>query len=183
MVMSLTIIEPFDVIKNVGSGLFPGEIPLAIDPFTFEQGEEAFHRRVIETIPFRIQRTLDPVLTQQRLKSVAGVLGSAVGVVDQPGRGTAPSSGPLKGLDGQRGGEPLTHRPADNSPGVEIHDGGQVEPAFPRADIGDVRNPALIGGGAFFVEKGDPAAPGYASIGRPDDAPLSGLGRVRSDGS
>ena len=107
--MSLTVIEPFDVIKDVGSGLFPGEIPLASDPFTFKQGEEAFHGRVIETIPFRTQRALNPMLTQQRLKSVAGVLGSTVGVVDQPGWGTAPSSsGPLKGLDGQGSGEPLT---------------------------------------------------------------------------
>ena len=60
MVMSLTIIKPFDVIEDVGSGLFSGEIPLAIDPFTFEQGEEAFHRRVIETIPFRTQRSVEP---------------------------------------------------------------------------------------------------------------------------
>ena len=36
MVMPLTVIEPFYVIKNVGSGLFPGEIPLASDSFAFE---------------------------------------------------------------------------------------------------------------------------------------------------
>ena len=107
MVMSLTVIKPLNVIKNVGSGLFPGEIPLASDSFTFEQGEEAFHRRIIEAIPFRTQRASDPVLPQQRLKSVAGVLASAVGMI-QPGRGTAPSSGHLKRLDGQGSGEPLT---------------------------------------------------------------------------
>ena len=105
---SLTVIEPFDVIKNVGSGRFPGEIPWASDPFTFEPSEEAFHRRIIEAIPFRTQRALDPVLTPQRLKSVAGVLASAVGGVGQPGWGTAPLSGPLQGLDGQGGSEPLT---------------------------------------------------------------------------
>ena len=120
--MSLTVIEPFDVIEDVGSGLFPGEIPLASDPFTFKQGEEAFHRGVIETIPFRTQRALDAVLTQQGLKSVAGVLGSTLGVIEQPGRGTAPSSGPLKFLDGQGSGEPLTHRPADNPPRVAPSD-------------------------------------------------------------
>ena len=86
--MSLTVIKPLNVIKNVGSGLFPGEIPLASDAFTFKQGEEAFHRGVIETIPFRTQRASDAVLTPQRLKSVAGVLGSTVGMIEQPGRGT-----------------------------------------------------------------------------------------------
>ena len=145
------------------------------------------------------------MLTQQRLKSVAGVLGSAVGVVEQSGRGTAPSSGHLKGLDGQGGGESLTHRPADNPPGVGVHDGRQVEPAFPCADRGDIRNPALIGGEglkiliqnyswrsapflgleyeAFFVDKGDLATPGHASIGRSDGVLLSGLERVKSSGS
>ena len=63
MVMSLTVIKPFDVIEEFGSGLFPGDIPLTSDPFTFKQGEEAFHRGVIETIPFRTQRTLNPMLT------------------------------------------------------------------------------------------------------------------------
>ena len=87
---------------------FPGDIPLTSDPFTFKQGEEAFHRGVIETIPFRTQRTLNPMLTQQRLKSVAGVLGSTVGMIEQPGRGTAPLSGHLKRLYGQGGSEPLT---------------------------------------------------------------------------
>ena len=106
--MSLTVIKPFYVIKDVGSGLFPGEIPLAINPFTFKQGEEAFHGRVIETIPFRTQRASDAVLPQQRLKSVAGVLASTVGMIEQPGRGTAPLSGHLKRLYGQGGSEPLT---------------------------------------------------------------------------
>ena len=105
---SLTVIEPFDVIKNVGSGRFPGEMPLAVDSFTFEPSEEAFHRRIIEAMAFGTQRALDAVLTPQRSKGVAGVLGSALGGVGQPGRGTAPLSGPLKCLDGQGGSEPLT---------------------------------------------------------------------------
>ena len=108
MVRSLTVIEPFDVIKNIGSGRFPGEIPWASDPFTFEPSEEAFHRRIIKAISFRTQRASDAVLTPQRLKGVAGVLGSTVGMIEQPGRGTAPLSGPLKRLDGQGGSEPLT---------------------------------------------------------------------------
>ena len=46
--MPLTVIEPLNVIKNIGSGRFPGEISLAINPFAFEPSEEAFHRGVIE---------------------------------------------------------------------------------------------------------------------------------------
>ena len=45
----------------------------------------------------------------------------------------------------------MTHRPADNPPGVEVHDDRQVEPAFPRADIGDIRNPTLMGGGGLKI--------------------------------
>ena len=106
--MPLTVIKPLNVIKNIGSGRFPGEIPLASDPFTFKPSEEAFHRRIIEAMAFGTQRASDAVLPPQRLKSVAGVLGSTVGMIEQPGRGTAPLSVPLKRLDGQGGSEPLT---------------------------------------------------------------------------
>ena len=34
--------------------------------------------------------------------------------------------------------------PANNSAGVEVHHDGQIEPAFPRADIRDVGDPGVV---------------------------------------
>ena len=34
--------------------------------------------------------------------------------------------------------------PADNTAGVQVHHDGQVEPAFPRAHVGDVGDPGCV---------------------------------------
>lgn len=34
--------------------------------------------------------------------------------------------------------------PADNAARIEVHDDGQIEPAFPRADIRDVGDPGVV---------------------------------------
>ena len=36
------------------------------------------------------------------------------------------------------------HRPPDDHSTVKIHDGGQVQPAFPGADVRDVRHPRMV---------------------------------------
>jgi hypothetical protein len=41
------------------------------------------------------------------------------------------------------------HRPADNTSGEEINDGGDIEPAFRRPDIREVGDPFAIGGSRF----------------------------------
>lgn len=39
----------------------------------------------------------------------------------------------------------LGELPADDAPGVDVQDDGQVRPALPGADIGEVTEPELIG--------------------------------------
>ena len=43
------------------------------------------------------------------------------------------------------------HGPANDLPGIEIDDRCQEQPALPGADIGDVRDPALVGSGRCEV--------------------------------
>lgn len=43
--------------------------------------------------------------------------------------------------------DPLTHGPAHDLTAVKIENGGQVKPAFPCLNVGDVRHPDLIGRG------------------------------------
>ena len=39
----LTMVEPFDVVKDIGSGLVSDGVTLRIDPFTLESSEEILH--------------------------------------------------------------------------------------------------------------------------------------------
>ena len=40
---------------------------------------------------------------------------------------------------------PVTDRPADDAPGVQIEDNGQIQPTFARPDVADVSGPFLVG--------------------------------------
>src|ERR1700722_4306152 len=63
----------------------------------------------------------------------------------------------------------IAHRPADNPAAVQVHDGGQIEPALSGLDVGDVGEPDPVrrGGGEVAVEqvRGDRKV--VAAVGRP----------------
>src|SRR3979409_2446484 len=49
----------------------------------------------------------------------------------------------------------IAHRPADDLAAVEVHDGGQIEPALIGLDVGDIGEPDLVrrGGGEVPLEQ------------------------------
>ena len=63
----------------------------------------------------------------------------------------------------------ICHRPADNPAAVQIHDGGQKEPALIGLDIGDVGEPDLVrrGGGEVPLEQVRSDREVVATIGGP----------------
>ncbi len=74
------IIEYFDVVEYVLSGLFPRFVCSAVYAFTFEQVEEAFRDGIVMTITPPAHRMLDVVGSQKRRPIPAGVLRPLVGV-------------------------------------------------------------------------------------------------------
>ena len=67
-----------------------------------------------------------------------GVLGATVGVHYEPRARTAGSDGHLQGIAGQGGLHVISDGPADHPPGGQVDDRGQVGPALPGAQVGDV---------------------------------------------
>jgi hypothetical protein len=51
-----------------------------------------------------------------------------------------------KGCERRFGAQMIAHRPADDPAAVEVHDGGQVEPALVGFDVGDVSKPDPVRG-------------------------------------
>src|SRR3954468_4759073 len=49
----------------------------------------------------------------------------------------------------------IAHRPADDPPAVQVHDGGQIEPSLAGLDIGDIGEPDPVqrGGGEVAIEQ------------------------------
>ena len=81
----------------------------------------------------------------------AGILHTAVGMVDQPHGQPAAADRHLQRLLAQDALQPLGHRPADDLHRGQILDGGEVEPAFVSWDVGDVSEPDRIGRNGFEV--------------------------------
>jgi len=76
----------------------------------------------------------------------AGVLATAIGMVEQPWRRLAMSQSHLESAGSEAGLEIILHGPADNLAAVKIHDAGEVEKALGGAQVSDVTDPDLIDG-------------------------------------
>src|SRR5664280_43362 len=83
---------------------------------------------------------------------VGGVLGTVVGVRHE--LAVVLGTGGERHLEGVAD-EALAHvsgeLPADDAPGVDVHDHGQVSPALPGADVGEVSEPQFVGAGSGEV--------------------------------
>ena len=69
---------------------------------------------------------------------------SSVGVKDQPRCGLTLRDGHLEGVTDQVGPHVIGHGEADDAAAGQIDDRGQVEPALPGADVGDVPAPRRV---------------------------------------
>jgi hypothetical protein len=63
---------------------------------------------------------------------------------DQSRRRAAVRERYLERVDDQLGAHVVGHRPAGDPPRVEVLDGGQVQPALPGPEVGDVGDPDAI---------------------------------------
>ena len=74
---------------------------------------------------------------------IAAKLRTLIGM-NQGMRGLASPYGHEKRIQYEVSGDRGLGGPADNTAGVEVHDDGQVEPAFPRAHVGNVGDPGVV---------------------------------------
>ena len=105
----------------------------------------------------------------------AGILHTAVGMVDQPDRRPAVPDRHLQRILAQGALQTLRHRPANDLHRGQVLDGGEVEPAFVRSDVGDVSEPDRIGCGGFevAVEQVGRGCVGVAAVGGHRRPPLA----------
>ena len=76
-------VERLDVVEQIGLRFGPRAVAGAMHPLIFQTVEEALGRRVVPAVALAAHRTDHPVGFQPRLKGVACILASSVGVMDQ----------------------------------------------------------------------------------------------------
>ena len=127
---TLWIVEALDVIEHVRLCIVSGSVDLASCPFGFEGREEAFHRGVVPDIAGPAHRTGDAVISHETLALLARVLATLVGVVEDRIRLASAPDGHDQRICNELGCHVGVHRPADNTTGEQVDDGGNIKPAL-----------------------------------------------------
>jgi hypothetical protein len=141
---SLPIVEDFDEHKNISLCLLSRSVSTMMYQLGFQSGEKALHRGIIKCITgaAHTNSCLDSI--QERQVVVAGILTSAVGMMNQAWWRVASTQRHFQRLDGQPVIQTRLHGPTDDCTGAKVNNSRQVEPAFISGDVGNVRHPLLI---------------------------------------
>ena len=75
---------------------------------------------------------------------MAGIWTAAIGMLEQPGRGTAASTSHLQRVRSQRGIDPTPHGPPHDLPRRAVEQGGSRQPALARPAIRHSAHPGVI---------------------------------------
>jgi hypothetical protein len=89
------------------------------------------------------------VLEYQTLELLTAVLAAAVGVMQQSIGLAASPDRHHQSVGDELGCHPGAHRPTNHTPGEQIDDGRDKEPAFRGPDIREVSDPFAVGSGGF----------------------------------
>lgn len=143
---ALSVVEALDVGEQVALGLIPGGIGPVMHQLGFQRMEEALHWRVVQRVGPPAHRRDDGCFGQRRLVVTAGILDAAVGMLDQAGTGTLALDGHQQRRGRQLGPKMVAHGPAHDLTGVQVHDGGHVQPTFSCRNVGQVNRPGIVGG-------------------------------------
>ena len=142
---SSAVVEGFDVIEDGGAGLGVGSEAMMVDQFVFETAKEGLDEGIIVAVAFAAHRSDQAMLGQDLSISGAGELSSAIGVEDTISRGRTLAKRHAQCADHQCSVEDLVHSPSNYTPGEEIQDRDQIQPALSSEDCGGIADPDLIG--------------------------------------
>src|SRR6266542_6985237 len=81
---SLPVIEPLDVVEELGARRRPRLPRRVVDELDLQRGEEALGDRVVPAIAPAAHAAHDPMLGQRLLVVTAGVLTAAIRMMQQP---------------------------------------------------------------------------------------------------
>src|SRR5215207_9346420 len=117
----------------------------AVQQLLFEGGEETFSRGVIEAGSWLASTGAGTVLGEDAGIRRAQVLTAAVRVMNEASAWSSTDQRHLQRVGGQFCALVIGKRPAHDASAERIQDDSQVQPALPRADVGDVREPDAVG--------------------------------------
>src|SRR5580693_5958707 len=137
-------VVPGDVLDHGPSVPGPGRPGCGLDQLALERGEERLGQRVVPALAGPPDREGDLALVGEGGVGGGCVLAAAVGVEDHAGLGVAGGDRVGQGAGDQLGAQVVREGEPDDAAGGDVDDGGEVEPALPGGEVGDVAAPPLV---------------------------------------
>ena len=123
---SLAVVEDVNVLGDLALSLVTGFIAAMMHQFILERAPETLHRRVVIAVPPARHRGAQAELLQPGLVGMRAILGSAIGVMEEPRSWAFRADRHRQGPHPQVRGDAWTHRMADHLACVEILDPRQI---------------------------------------------------------
>lgn len=142
-VSTAAIIEGVDVVVDFRRSNLPGRVNSLLDPLLLQAGKKGFGHRVIPAVSTSTHTRFKMMVIAEAPPRVVAKLRALIGM-NQGMCGLASPHGHEDRVQHEVVGHRGLGGPADNAAGVEIHHGGQIQPTFPRAHVGDVGDPGLV---------------------------------------
>ena len=139
-VAACRIVEAVDVVSNVRDGQLPVLVDLFLDALFLQAAEERLGDSVVPAVAFAAHAGFQVIGAAESPPCVAAVLGALIGM-NQGSVGSSPSHRRQHGIEHELAVNRWPSRPADDLAREEIHDDGEVQPALPRPNIGDIGHP------------------------------------------
>ena len=143
--LPFSVVKRFDVFKGGRLDLGVCGVANAMHSLVLEAVEPTLRRRVIPAVPLSAHRAGHAVFLEPVLKCLAGVLTAPVGVMQQARCRSPAEPGHGQGIGHDIRRHARLQRPADHFAVEQVEHDSQVEPAFIRPQVGDIRRPDLIG--------------------------------------
>jgi hypothetical protein len=135
-------------IEDLADELAPGWPRAAVNQFLLACGEEALGDGVVVGAAIGAHRDGDASVAGLLAEAEADILTALDGMMPEAATGPAAVQRHLERVDDELGAHMLGHRPADDPARKGVLNGGEVDPAFPAAQVGDVGDPQHVGRGA-----------------------------------
>src|SRR4051812_14424012 len=118
-------------------------VDLLLDALFLQAAEEGLGHGIGPAVSLAAHTRLQVIRTAESPPRVAAVLRALIRM--NHGAARTPSAyGHQHGVEHQLAVNRRTGRPADDLAREEIHDDGEIEPALPRPNIGDIRHPGCV---------------------------------------
>lgn len=138
------VVEGLQIGEHISLSAGPGGVVVEVNQLALEAAEEIFRHGVVVGIALAGHALPDPIGIQLRPKGRRRILDAPITVKDEPLGRFAAAYGHAEGFQRQRSVDALRKGITHDFPGAQVLHDGQVEPAFPGWNVGDIAHPGLI---------------------------------------